>query len=143
MKNRRSQNSFSPLANRGERVLPVGRRNIRQPILDQPKFTIALRRWLFQEKVSYATAQARLQQRFGLKSNSGSLCAWWQRESARRLAARCPSARQIPPNPVLLDVVLQSTRPVRLRILQNHTRLRFQPTIAKQLALPDLRKTGR
>lgn len=89
-----------------------------------------LRRWLLVEKLTYAQARVRLRERFGLDLGSTTLCNFWYQRCLRI----APPPRERKPA-VFLDVVIQSIKPVRVRVLETRSRLRFKVGTQRQLAL--------
>jgi hypothetical protein len=102
-------------------------RNIRKSKLDRlpPRQLAALKRWLFKDGLTYSRIVARLFDEFGVKTNVGSICRFWQKHSAAPTAAQMV-AQAAEDNKILLDVVLQSSRPIRLRIIRNQLALATQ-----------------
>jgi hypothetical protein len=99
------------------------RRNIKANRLENlPGHQLAkLNKWLFSDNLSYAKIQELLWQEFQVKTTSTALCLFWQKKT--RPAVRPAGVEK---SNVLLDVIVQSTRPIRLTILRNqialHTR---------------------
>jgi len=77
-----------------------------------PKQRQSLVRWLTTDKVAYAVAQARMLKEFKISISTNTLCRFWQRHCAPPLL--------LPAQDVLLDVVIQSTAPVRLIVKQKN-----------------------
>lgn len=77
--------------------------------LAAPKIIKALKAWFLEESLTYREARARLKKRFGVRTSLSHLCRFWQRH------CRHPAAAEALPSP-LLDVVIECTRPVRLKI---------------------------
>jgi len=63
-------------------------------------------RWLKNDKVTYAVARSRLKQKFGISLAISSLCRFLQRQEEPAL----------PVSDVALDIIIQSTAPVRLTV---------------------------
>ena len=89
-----------------------------------------LRRWLLLDKLTYAQARVHLRERFGLDFSSGTLCHFWQ----QYCVPIAPPARERHPA-VFLDVVLQSSKPIRVRVMETKSRLRFKVGTQRQRAL--------
>lgn len=95
---------------------PGIRRRWMQSKLDQlpPRQKSVLKSWLIKEGVTYREVQKRLLESFGVPISPAALCRFWQRECLSPAAAK-----KIEKSPdVLLDVILESRRPVRLKILR-------------------------
>jgi hypothetical protein len=85
------------------------------------KQTKTLRHWLLVEKLTYAQAQARLFHQFGISLSSGTLSRFWNTQCQ----AAAPERQQHGPR-VLLDVIIRSSRAVRVTVLESNARLRFK-----------------
>ena len=85
-----------------------------------------LRRWLVVENLPYPKARARLLDKFGIQMSAGTLWRFWDQYCAKRE----PAAPRSGP---LLDITIQSVRPVRVRILECRARVRFKVGTQKQL----------
>ena len=81
----------------------------------------SLRQWLLRERLTYAEARARLRKKFGVVLSQGTLSRFWN----LYCGPRRPSNRNLRPA-VLLDVILRSTQPIRVTVLQNNARLFFK-----------------
>jgi hypothetical protein len=94
-------------------------RNVRKSKLKSlpPHQLAALNKWLFKDELTYDQTKSRLWEEFGVKISGPSICTFWQRH--RQLAIRAHTEE----NPVLLDVILRTTRPIRLTILRNQLNL--------------------
>lgn len=73
-----------------------------------PEQRRALVKWLVEDKVTYAEASARLRQQFQASISIDSIFHFWHRHCAPPLVH----------SDILLDVVIESTAPVRLIIKQ-------------------------
>ena len=91
-------------------------RNVRKQKLSSRSVVRALKRWLLRDKITYEQARARLLKQFGISVSMSRICAFWQRNCQR--VTKLPASQ----NPVLLDVVLQASKPVRVQILQSRVR---------------------
>ncbi len=89
----------------------------------------ALKRWLVVEKLSYAKVRALFLSRFGETISDGTLSRFWHQQ-----CRPTPPPKTDQPS-VLLDVILQSCRPIRVRVLQNSARLLFKVGRQRQLGL--------
>jgi hypothetical protein len=72
----------------------------------KPDQRAALRRWLQDDKNTYAATQAKLKKEFGISLSISAISRFWHRHCAPPLVA---------PD-ILLDVIIQSYAPVRLII---------------------------
>jgi hypothetical protein len=81
----------------------------------------SLRRWLIRDRLTYDQARAKLRERFGVSLSIGTICRFWYlycqdvKPPMHEWKPRC-----------FLDVILQSARPIRVRILENNSRLSFK-----------------
>jgi hypothetical protein len=93
-----------------------------------PEITARLVGWLFQDGLSYAEAAARLRREHGIKASSGALSNFFQRHSQAR---RVPPAVVVP----MLDFIIESTAPIRVRVYHCAGRLRLitRPAPARAL----------
>ena len=89
-----------------------------------------LRRWLLLDKLTYAQARVQLLERFGVSLSIGTMCRFWK----QYCLPIAPPARERHPA-VFLDVVLQSSKPIRVRVMETKARLRFKVGTQRQLAL--------
>lgn len=90
----------------------------------------ALRRWLIVDQLTYDQTRVRLRERFSISLSTGTLSRFW---NTYCLPAAPPPHDRRPH--VFLDVVLHSTRPVRLLINENNSRLRFKVGRMRQRGL--------
>ena len=89
-----------------------------------------LRRWLLLDKLTYAQARVQLLERFGVSLSIGTMCRFWK----QYCLPIAPPAHERHPA-VFLDVVLQSSKPIRVRVLETKSRLRFKVGTQRQRAL--------
>ena len=91
-----------------------------------PNQKSSLKNWLIKEGLTYHQANSRLLELFGVTSNISAICHFWQRECQPK--AKAEQIKKLPN--VLLDVILESSRPIRLKILrkqfQLHTKIRVK-----------------
>jgi hypothetical protein len=80
-----------------------------------------LRRWLIRDKLTYDQARAKLREQFGISLSTGTMSRFW----CTYCQPAAPPTHDRQPR-VFLDVILQSTRPIRVRILENNSRLSFK-----------------
>ena len=81
----------------------------------------SLRRWLTRGRLTYGQARTKLRKRFGVSLSTGTMCRFWYtycQPAAPPMHDRQPR--------VFLDAILQSARPIRVRILENNSRLSFK-----------------
>jgi hypothetical protein len=95
-----------------------------------PRQIKSLRRWLLSEKITYDQARRRLLNRFGISLSVVTICRFWY-----TFCQPAKSPRRETPSNVFLDVVLQSTKPIRVRILETRARLRFKIGTQRQRGL--------
>ena len=81
----------------------------------------SLRRWLIRDKRTYDQARAKLREQFGISLSTGTICRFWY----TYCQPAAPPTHDRRPR-VFLDVFLQSSRPIRVRILENNSRLSFK-----------------
>jgi len=94
-------------------------RNVRKsklPSLPPPQLA-ALNKWLFKDGITYDQIKIRLWEKYGVKISRPSIGTFWKRH------CRPATRAHIEENPVLLDVILRTTRPIRLTILRNQLNL--------------------
>lgn len=117
MKTRRRENSIpSPgLKPKPPRCAKVSGR------LAVPKIAKVLKVWFLEESITYREARARLIKRFGVRASLTHLCRFWQRH------CRQPAEAEALPSP-LLDVVIECSRPVRLKILRRQAGIQITTT---------------
>jgi hypothetical protein len=89
----------------------------------------ALKRWLFRDQLSYARVQELFRGHFGASISVGTLSRFWHQH-----CIPTPPPKTSQPS-VLLDVILQSRRPIRVRILKNDARLSFKAGRQRQRGL--------
>ena len=95
-----------------------------------PRQRQTLKLWLIRDKLTYDQARAKMVERFSVSLSSGTLNHFWN--DYCRPAAPPPHNRH---RPVLLDVIIQSTRPIRVRVLETKARLRFKVGTQRQRGL--------
>ena len=66
----------------------------------------SLKRWLVKEKLSYAAARSRLQERFGLTVSDATISNFWHQH--------CFKPLQRPDSDILLDILIKTSGPCRL-----------------------------
>ncbi|HAO79763.1 MAG TPA: hypothetical protein DCQ92_12460 [Verrucomicrobia subdivision 3 bacterium] len=71
----------------------------------------SLLRWLNKDKVTYAVARERLLKQFGASLSIPSVSVFWH----------CHNAPQPPAQDILLDMVIQSAKPVRLIVKRRNS----------------------
>jgi hypothetical protein len=76
---------------------------------------------LIRDKLTYDQARAKLREQFGVTLSTGTLCRFWY----TYCQAAAPPTHDRQPR-VFLDVILQSIRPIRVRVLENKSRLSFK-----------------
>lgn len=97
-------------------------RNVRKTRLESlpPDQLAKLNQWLFEDELTYHEVRRRLFQSFGLKLNVGRLCQYWQKRMR-------PGARpETSATPVVLNVIVESPRPVHVQILSSRVNVRTQ-----------------
>jgi hypothetical protein len=90
----------------------------------------SLRQWLILDRLTYDQTRAKLRERFGVSLSTGTLSRFWNTYCQNIVPPR-PSRRL----PVLLDVTLQSTKPIRVIVRETKARLRFKVGTQRQLGL--------
>lgn len=98
---------------------PGNPRNVRKSKLKSlpPHQLAALNKWLFKDELTYDQIKIRLWEKYGVKISRPSIGTFWKRHC--RPATRAHTEI----DPVLLDVILRTTRPIRLTILSNQLNL--------------------
>jgi hypothetical protein len=111
------------------RINAYNARNSKLRALTPPQIK-SLRRWLITDGLTYDQARTKLRERFGVSLSPGTICRFWY---TRCLSTMPPTHDRKPP--VLLDVVLQSSQPIRVTVKETRVRLRFKVGTMRQIRL--------